>query len=266
MATSSQMEKLYELVQRMVKETKASSGLIFNSFQELEELALTQLHQDFGIPMFPIGPFHKLFPATSSSLLVEDHTSISWLNKQAPNSVIYAAIQEKDFLEIALGLASSKHPFLWVMRPGLIHGADWLEPLPENYLEMLNGRGHIVEWAPQSEVLSHPSVGAFWTHCGWNSTLESICEGVPMICSPCFTDQLVNARYVSHVWRIGLSLEGGFSRENIEMAIKTILVEKEGGEIKKRALHLKEKANLCLKPGRSSYESLQSLVKYMSMF
>ncbi|KAL3650206.1 hypothetical protein CASFOL_006609 [Castilleja foliolosa] len=268
----SQTEQLYKLVQGMIKETKASSGIIWNSFQELEELALTQLHQDFGIPVFPIGPFHKLFPASSSSLIAEDHTSISWLDKQAPKSVIYvsfgsiAAIEEKDFLEVAFGLAKSEHPFLWVVRPGLIRGADWLEPLPENYLERLNGRGHIVKWAPQSEVLSHPSVGVFWTHCGWNSTLESVCEGVPMICSPCFTDQMVNARYVSHVWGIGLRLEGGFSKEKIETAIKTIMLEEKGGEIRKTASRLKEKANLCLERGGSSYESLQSLVKYMSLF
>ncbi|KAK6122086.1 hypothetical protein DH2020_044171 [Rehmannia glutinosa] len=269
---TSNPENLYELLQGMIQETKASSGLIFNSFQQLEELALSKLDQDFGIPIFPIGPFHKHFTTSSSSLIPEDHSSISWLDKQAFNSVIYvsfgsiAAIQEKDFLEVAWGLANSKHPFLWVVRPGLIHGADWLEPLPENYLEMLNGRGNIVKWAPQLEVLSHPSVGAFWTHCGWNSTLESICEGVPMICSPCFTDQFVNARYVSHVWRIGLQLENGFSREKIEMAIKMIMEKKQGGEFRERALDLKEKANLCLKPGGSSCESLQSLVNYISLF
>ncbi|KAI3470810.1 hypothetical protein Pfo_027473 [Paulownia fortunei] len=270
--TTSYPEKLYELVEGMIQETKASSGLIWNSFQELEELALAKLHQDFGVPIFPLGPFHKHFAPSSSSLMAEDRSSISWLDKQVYNSVIYvsfgsiAAIDEKDFLEIAWGLASSKHPFLWVVRPGLIRGAEWLEPLPEGFLEMLDGRGHIVKWAPQLEVLEHPSIGAFWTHSGWNSTLESICEGVPMICTPCFTDQLVNARYVSHVWKIGLQLENGLSREKIEMAIKRLMVQKEGGELRERALHLKEKANLCLQPGGSSYESLKSLVNYISIF
>ncbi|CAA0814668.1 UDP-glycosyltransferase 76F1 [Striga hermonthica] len=115
------------------------------------------------------------------------------------------------------------------------------------------------------KVLSHPSVGAFWTHCGWNSTLESVCEGVPMICSPCFTDQLVNAQYVGHVWQVGLCLESGFRQEEIEMAIERILGNgEERGEIRGKALHLKEKSDLCVEPGGSSYESLQSLVEYLS--
>ncbi|TXG49884.1 hypothetical protein EZV62_025759 [Acer yangbiense] len=186
--------------------------------QELEELALTNLKQQFPIPNFPIGPFHKYFPASSSSLLAQDQTSISWLDKQPPKSVIYVSfgslvgVNATEFQEIAWGLANSKLPFLWVVRPGLVRGTEWLEPLPKNFLEMLNGRGHIVKWAPQQEVLAHSYVGAFWTHNGWNSTLESICEGVPMICQPCFGDQLVNARYVCDVWRFGLHLEKKLER------------------------------------------------------
>ncbi|KAL0452789.1 UNVERIFIED_CONTAM: UDP-glycosyltransferase 76F1 [Sesamum latifolium] len=270
--TTSHPEKLYRLLEGMIQETKASSGIIWNSFEELEESSLAKLRQDFQIPMFPIGPFHKHFAASSSSLLAEDHSSISWLDKQAPNSVIYvsfgsiAAIEEKDFLEVAWGLANSRHPFLWVVRPGLIRGVEWLEPLPEGFLESLDGKGHIVKWAPQLEVLAHPSVGAFWTHNGWNSTLESICEGVPMICTPCFTDQLVNARYVSHVWKVGVQLENGLSRERIEMVIKRVMEEKEGEEVRERVLHLQEKANLCVQPAGSSHESLKSLVNYISLF
>ncbi|KAL3833982.1 hypothetical protein ACJIZ3_008718 [Penstemon smallii] len=270
---TSQPEKLYSLLHNMIQETKSSSGLIWNTFEELEQPSLTKLRQDFPIPIFPIGPFHKHIASSSSSLIPEDQSSISWLDKQANSSVVYvsfgsiASIEEKDFLEIAQGLESSKHPFLWVVRPGLIRGADWLEPLPQDFLDLLNGRGHIVKWAPQVEVLVHRAVGAFWTHNGWNSTLESICEGVPMICMPCFTDQLVNARYVSDVWGVGLQLENGnLERGEIEKAIQKVMVEKEGEEIRERVLCLKEKASICLRPGGSSYESLKSLKNYISLF
>ncbi|KAL2525795.1 UDP-glycosyltransferase 76F1 [Abeliophyllum distichum] len=269
---TSNPEKFYELLASMIQETKNSSGLIWNSFEELEESALPKLRQDFPIPIFPVGPFHKHFTVSSSSLIADDTSSISWLNEQSPTSVIYvgfgsiAAIEEKEFIEIAWGLVNSKLPFLWVVRPGLVRGAEWIEPLPEGFLEKLNGRGHIVKWAPQLEVLAHPAVGAFWTHNGWNSTIESICEGVPMICMPCFTDQLVNARYVSHVWKVGVQLENGLDRVNIEQAIKKIMVEKEGEEIRKQVLHLKEKANLCLVPGGSSYNSVKSMVNYIASF
>ncbi|KAJ8747357.1 hypothetical protein K2173_012937 [Erythroxylum novogranatense] len=262
-------EELYQLVDRMVNETKASSGIIWNTFQELEESALTKLGKELTTRMYPIGPFHNYCPASSSSLLEQDRSSIAWLNKQEPRSVVYvsfgsmAAISEADFLEIAWGLANSKRPFLWVVRPGLVRSNKWLVKLPDRFLEDLNGRGHIVKWAPQLEVLAHPAVAVFWTHSGWNSTLESICEGVPMMCTPCLVDQKVNARYVSDVWRVGVQVENGLEREKIGMSIRRLMVEKEGDEIRNRILCLKEKASLCLSNSGSSFQCLDQLVSHI---
>ncbi|PON56517.1 UDP-glucuronosyl/UDP-glucosyltransferase [Parasponia andersonii] len=169
-------------------------------------------------------------------------------------SVVYvsfggiAALSEAEFLEIAWDLANSEQPFLWVVRPGSVHGSEWLERVPKGFLENLGGRGHIVKWAPQQEVLAHLAVGAFWTHNGWNSTLESVCEGVPMICMPCFSDQKLNARYVSHVLKVGVQLENGIlERGEIERSIRKLMKEKEGEEIRCRVSKLKEKAIDCLK-------------------
>ncbi|KAF3952328.1 hypothetical protein CMV_022101 [Castanea mollissima] len=251
----------------MVNESKASSGIILNSFEELELSELDTLRQEFPIPIFPIGPFHKYFlTSSSSSLLAQDQSSIAWLDKQASKSVIYAsfgslaALSEAQFLEIAWGLANSNQPFLWVVRPGLVRGSEWLESLPSGFLETLNGRAHIIKWAPQLEVLAHPAVGAFWTHNGWNSTLESICEGVPMICMPCFTEQKVNAKYVSQVWKVGLQLENGLDRLEIERYIKRLMVEKEGEEIRDRISKLKEKAKFSLQQGGCSLQNVDSLI------
>ncbi|XP_021814937.1 UDP-glycosyltransferase 76B1-like [Prunus avium] len=267
-------EKYYELVSGLKKETEASDGIIFNTFEDLEGNSLATIRQEFNIPIFPIGPFHKCFPAassssSSSSLLSQDQSCIPWLNSQAPKSVIYvsfgsiAAISEAQFLEMAWGLANSNQPFLWVIRPGLVHGSEWLEPLPSGFLEALNGRAHIVKWAPQKEVLAHPAVGVFWTHNGWNSTLESICEGVPMICMPCLSDQMANARCVSDVWKVGLQLEHRMKRGEIETTVRKIMVEKEGEEIRERIFKLMDKANVCIKQGGSSYQSLEALVKHI---
>ncbi|KAJ9160236.1 hypothetical protein P3X46_025657 [Hevea brasiliensis] len=263
------VEDFYHLLAELVNETKASSGLIWNSFEDLEQVELSALCKDFPIPIFTIGPFHKYFPATSSSLLTQDKSCISWLDKKAPNSVLYvsfgsiADINEAEFLEIAWGLANSNQPFLWVVRPGLVLGSEWIEPLPHGFLEKLGGRGCIVKWAPQQEVLAHPAIGGFWTHNGWNSTLEGICEGVPMICHPIFGDQRINARYVADIWRIGLHLEYKLERGVIERAIKRLLVEAEGQEMRKRIMTLKEKVEHCLKQGGSSYESLERLTSYI---
>ncbi|GAV56822.1 UDPGT domain-containing protein [Cephalotus follicularis] len=266
---TSEPESFHQVVDGMVNGTKASSGVIWNTFEDLEQPAIAALRHQFSIPIFPIGPFHKCYSSSSSSLFTEDRSSISWLDKRAPKSVIYvsfgsiAAINETEFLEIAWGLANSKQHFLLVVRPGLVLGTEWLEPLPNGFIENLDGRGHIVKWAPQTEVLVHSACGAFWTHNGWNSTLESICEGVPMICMPCFTDQKVNARYVSDVWRVGLQLEKGLKRGEIERTIRSLMVEKEGEEIRHRVLQLKDKANMCLRQDGTSCQSLESLVTHI---
>ncbi|KAL4576327.1 hypothetical protein LXL04_012419 [Taraxacum kok-saghyz] len=252
-------------VTKMLNNMKASSGLIWNTFKELEEPSLETIRQDFSVPSFTLGPFHKYFPASSSSLIEQDRSVLSWLDTQAPKSVIYvsfgsvALITESEFQEVAHGLANTGLPFLWAVRPGIVPGSKWLESLPEKFLERVGDGGCIVKWAPQQEVLAHPSTGCFWTHCGWNSTLESICEGVPMICSPCFVDQPINARYVSDVWKIGVYLEDGFDRVGIEMAIKRVMFEKEGEEIRERMNGLKEKVNVSLEESGSSQQSLKSL-------
>ncbi|KAK2975670.1 hypothetical protein RJ640_025966 [Escallonia rubra] len=269
---TSNPEGLYEVIGTFIKQMKASSGIIWNTFSELEQSELVALAQHFPLPIFPIGPFHKYFTASSSSLLAQERSSISWLDLQKPKSVLYvsfgsiAAIDETDFIEMAWGLANSKQQFLWVVRPGTIRGSEWLEALPKWFLEAVGERGHIVKWAPQHEVLAHPATGAFWTHCGWNSTLESICEGVPMICSPSFGDQMVDARYVDGVWKIGMLLEDAMERGKIERAIQRVLVDKDGEEMRERIAVLKKKVNLCLKEGGSSYRSLGSLVSYILSF
>ncbi|KAM7265463.1 hypothetical protein ACFE04_003146 [Oxalis oulophora] len=258
-------EALYQLVTAMVNGTRASSGVIFNTFQDLEQCELDSIQQELGIPVFPIGPFHK-YSSISSSLFHEDESCISWLDKQAPKSVVYvsfgsiAEINETNFLEIAWGLSNSNQPFLWVVRPGLVRGA-----LPDGFLESSGGRGKIVTWAPQCEVLGHSAIGAFWSHNGWNSTLESICEGVPMICMPCFTDQKVNARYVSHVWKVGVHLDTNqLVRENIKKTIRRLMDHGgESEEIRHRSLELKMKADLCLRQDGCSWKSLDNLVSYI---
>ncbi|XP_024635465.1 UDP-glycosyltransferase 76F1 isoform X2 [Medicago truncatula] len=265
---SKEPEAFYKLVCRFIDECKKSSGIIWNTFEELESSALTKLRQDFSVPIYPIGPFHKysLAGSNSTSLLTPDKTCISWLDKQEHKRVVYVsfgsivAISEAEFLEIAWGLVNSNQPFLWAIRPGTIRGSEWLEPLPSGFLENLGERGYIVKWAPQEQVLKHPAVGAFWTHNGWNSTLESVCEGVPMICMPSFGDQKINAKYASDVWKVGVQLEGKLERGEIEKVIRKLMVGDEGNEIRENVMNLKEKANVCLKEGGSSYSFLDSLV------
>ncbi|KAJ4725689.1 UDP-glycosyltransferase [Melia azedarach] len=252
--------------------TRSSSAVIFNTMDFLEQPSLAKIEQRCQVPLFCIGPLYKFAPALSSSLLKEDISCITWLDKQTKNSVIYVSlgsltlIDESELAEMAWGLANSKQPFLWVVRPGSVCGSDWLESLPEGFKESIGERGCIVKWAPQKEVLAHGSVGGFWSHCGWNSTLESISEGVPMICRPNSGDQKVNARYLSHVWKVGLELENEVQRGEVERAVRRLMVDKKGMEMRDRAKDLKEKTELCIGKGGSSYNSLNELLKLISSF
>ncbi|XP_059429524.1 UDP-glycosyltransferase 76B1-like isoform X2 [Corylus avellana] len=260
-----------ELRAIMTETTKNASAIIVNTIHFLEQKILTKVQQKFGIPIFPVGPFHKLAPSSSSSLLEEDTNCISWLDKQALESVIYVSfgsmtsMDENELLEIALGLASSEQPFLWVVRPGSVRGSEWVEELlPEGFWKRVEeGKGCIVKWAPQKEVLAHGAVGGFWSHCGWNSTLESVWEGVPMLCRPIFGDQPLNVRYVCDVWKIGLEMEGVLERGKIEKGIRRLMIDSEGLEIRQRAKGLKEKANFCLSEDGSSYNALNELVQHI---
>ncbi|KAL5747970.1 hypothetical protein ACOSP7_025001 [Xanthoceras sorbifolium] len=261
------LDALRQLV-TCVQNIGTTSAIIFNSMDCLEQSSLAQLQQKCQVPIFSIGPMHKLAPAASSiSLLEEDRSCITWLDKQAPNSVIYvslgsiASVNEKELAEMAWGLANSKQSFLWVLRPGLVRGSESMDVLSDDLKISIGERGCIVKWAPQKEVLAHSAVGGFWSHCGWNSTIESISEGVPMICRPFFGDQKINTGYLSHVWRVGIELENDLEREEIERVIRRLMLENEGEEMRQRAADLKLKIKLCIQKGGSSYNSLNNLVE-----
>lgn len=263
---------MLELRAALTDSMKRCSAIIVNTVDFLEKEALAKVQELFSAPTFTIGPFHKLVPTFSSSLLKEDTDCISWLKRQASKSVIYvsfgsmASVDEKELLEMAWGLANSEQPFLWVVRPGLVRSLNCLALLPNNFQERVGERGCIVEWAPQKEVLAHDAVGGFWSHCGWNSTLESISEGVPMLCKPFFGDQNLSVRYICDVWNVGLELESELERGKIEKAIKRLMEETEGEEMRKRAILLKEKLKLTLREGGSCYNSLNDLAEKILSF
>ncbi|XP_010514991.1 PREDICTED: UDP-glycosyltransferase 76E6-like [Camelina sativa] len=256
------LDRLFEFCREVANKRTASAAII-NTVSCLESSSLSWLEQNIGIPMYPIGPLHMTtFPP--SSLLDEDRSCIEWLKKQKPRSVIYISLGSifdmgtKEVSEMAWGLCDGNQPFLWVIRDGS-------ESLPEEVSTMVSERGgYIVKWAPQIEVLGHPAVGGFWSHCGWNSTLESIAEGVPMICMPFHGEQMLNAMYIESVWRIGFQVEGSkVDRGEVERAVKRLMMDDEGAGMQERALDLKEKLKASVKSGGTSYNALDELVKYL---
>ncbi|KAL8139968.1 hypothetical protein V2J09_005989 [Rumex salicifolius] len=278
-----------EVIPSMLREIKASDGIIFNSFKELEPHAHAKVEDALSIPVFTCGPIH-LFNPTATATVTDTATItivadtaiaipvtatasciIPWLDTQLHDSVLYISlgtlisIDKSEFLELAWGIAASNQPFLWSVRPGLVRGSndDDLVLLPEDFTKSVKGRGLVVSWAPQQEVLAHPSVGGFWTHGGWNSILESIHAGVPMVCLPFLGDQMSNARYVNDIWKIGLYFEERMERREIEKAIKRLMVDKGGVEMREEAKSWQKKAKECVEVGGSSYKSLDKLVAYI---
>ncbi|KAL0321900.1 UNVERIFIED_CONTAM: 7-deoxyloganetic acid glucosyl transferase [Sesamum calycinum] len=228
----------FQTIIRETRRTALSSGLILNSFEDLEGPILDQIRKP--IPnLYSIGPLHTHLKARlesqkseesslpSSSFYEEDRSSMSWLDSQPAKSVLYVSfgsvtlLTRNELLEFWYGLVNSGHKFLWVMRPDSIVGDNKDNPNSAELEEGTKERGYLVGWVPQNEVLAHPSVGAFFTHSGWNSTLEGIAAGMPMICWPYFADQTINSRFVSDVWKVGLDMKDSCDRVIVERMVRT---------------------------------------------
>ncbi|KAI5014127.1 hypothetical protein ZWY2020_055517 [Hordeum vulgare] len=258
-------ELMCELLSRAVEAVRSSAGFVLNRFDALEADDLAATRRDLvGVPVFDVGPLHKLSPASSCSLLQQDHSCLHWLDTQAPASVLYisfgslASMSGADLAEAARGVANSGQPFLWALRPGIARGAA----LPDGFATATGGRGLVVGWAPQEEVLAHGAVGGFWTHGGWNSAMEGACGGVSMLCRPCFGDQMGNARHVEHVWRAGIALDGGvLERGAVEAAVRRLMWGEEGEGMRGRARELQSRPAVA--DGGSSRVCVDKLVNHI---
>ncbi|KAK3126736.1 hypothetical protein QOZ80_7AG0561560 [Eleusine coracana subsp. coracana] len=249
----------------------SSSGVIVNTFDAIEGPELAKIRAELSRPAFAVGPLHLLSPErVEHGLHAPDRGCLAWLDAHPPRSVLYvslgsvARIDRAVFEEMARGLAGGGVPFLWVLRPGLLRGSGEQAPPSLEELDDAVGRnGKVVTWAPQREVLAHPSIGGFWTHCGWNSMMETICEGVPVLAQPCFADQTVSARYVTHRWGVGFDVGKVIERENIANAIRNLMAGEDVEARRERAQSLKMEANRCAAEGGSASLAVDSLVEYL---
>ncbi|XP_074322924.1 UDP-glycosyltransferase 83A1-like [Apium graveolens] len=244
---------------------KNASIVLCNTCYELDSFSCAIIPN-----ILPIGPLPAIKNLNPSSGTFSSHdlTCLIWLDKQPSNSVIYVAFgsttvfSQKQFNEVALGLELSGHSFLWVVRPNIVNGS--FPEYPIDFLERTAGRGKIVEWAPQEEILAHTSISCFFSHCGWNSTMEGLTHGVPFLCWPYMWDQFYNKNYIRDMWKVGLSLEhdedGMISRHEIKTKIDNLLTNH---GIKTNALKLMEDAKKSVTEGGSSYENFESLIKYL---
>ncbi|KAK7284976.1 hypothetical protein RJT34_19733 [Clitoria ternatea] len=268
-----------------------SYGIIMNSFEELEPAYAREYKKVKNDKMWCVGPvslinkdhLDKAQRGKNKALNDESQHLKCWLDSQKPKSVIYACLgslcnlPSSQLIELGLALEASKRPFIWVIRGG-IHSEALEKWIKEDGFEgRTKGLGLLIRgWAPQLVILSHPAIGGFITHCGWNSTLEAICAGVPMVTWPLFADQFLNESQVVHVLKVGAkvgtekTVKWGeeekigvqVRKENVERAIERIMDEtKESEERRKRIEKLADIAKKAVEKGGSSYSNVTLLIE-----
>ncbi|KAJ9159480.1 hypothetical protein P3X46_024987 [Hevea brasiliensis] len=246
-----------------------------SSFFELEKDVIESMTEHFPIrPIGPLVPPSLLGENEDQDIGVEmwkaEDTCLEWLKKQAPSSVIYISfgsitvLSAKQMESIAKALKNTNHPFLWVAKQPDFPLPDGEGQLPLGFLEETKDQGLIVSWSPQTKVLTHPAIACFITHCGWNSILETIVAGVPVIAYPQWTDQPTNAKLIVDVFRIGLRLranqDGTISNDEIERCIGEIMDGPKSEELKANAKELKRAAREAVASGGASDRNIQLFV------
>ncbi|XP_043687541.1 UDP-glucose flavonoid 3-O-glucosyltransferase 7-like [Telopea speciosissima] len=286
--TRSDLGKLLE----RVRESKGNCcGVLVNSFYELEPSYADHYRKVIGRKAWHIGPVSLsnrdiAYKAQRGNIAsIDEHACLNWLDSKKPNSVLYvsfgsvAHFTDSQLLEIAMGLEDSGYPFIWVVRSKEEDEQRWML---EGFEERIIGKGLIIrDWAPQVLILDHPAVGGFVTHCGWNSMLESVSAGVPMITWPLFVEQFYNEKLVTQVLRIGVGVGahewskfgGGreekaaaVKREDIEKAVEQLMGGGEEAErMRSRAMELKEMARSAVEGGGSSYIDVTALIEELGL-
>ncbi|KAL6013292.1 hypothetical protein ACLOJK_003784 [Asimina triloba] len=248
--------------------------VLCNSFYELEK--------DGVESMSSIQPITPVGPLVPQILLGEDEDSgvelwkaeescIEWLDKHQASSVVYVSfgsvlpLPTEQMEKIAWGIKSSGRPFLWVAKLPEHAAEDRSRGLlPPEFMKETEDRGLVVQWCPQAKVLAHPSVACFLTHCGWNSTLEGVVSGVPMIGYPQWTDQPTNAKLLVGVFEVGVRLKAGedgmVEQGEVERCIVEVTEGAKAVELKKKALQWKEAARAAVRNGGSSDRNIQLFV------
>ncbi|MCL7044907.1 hypothetical protein MKW94_026575 [Papaver nudicaule] len=259
---------VHEIIFKAFDDVRGADFVICNTVQELEPETISALQ--VKKPFFAIGPiFPSGFTKTKSSVatsLWPESDCTQWLDSKPKGSVLYisfgsyAHINKNDLIEIAHGLLQSKVNFVFVLRPDVV-SVDDPNPLPEGFLEESKDRGIIIQWCCQIQVLSHPAIGGFLTHCGWNSILESIWCSVPLLCFPLLTDQFTNRKLVVDDWKIGLNIgRKQITRKEVSDQIIRLMDEKSGCEFKKEITEVKKALQNASKNDGSSEKNLTQFV------
>ncbi|XP_052191979.1 hydroquinone glucosyltransferase-like [Diospyros lotus] len=260
---------------------RLAEGIIVNSFEDLEPGSLRVL-QDQGTgnpPIYPVGPLVQMAGGGG----VDGSGCLRWLDDQPNGSVLFISfgsggtLSYDQLIELAFGLEMSEQRFMWVVRSPndevananyfTVHSTkDPFAFLPKGFLERTKGLGLVVpSWAPQAQILRHRSAGGFLSHCGWNSVLESIINGVPLIAWPLYAEQKMNAVMLTEDIKVALRPKAGenelVGRAEIARVVKSLIEGEQGKELRSRMRDLKDASGKVLADGGPSARSLAELAE-----
>ncbi|XP_058779005.1 UDP-glycosyltransferase 1-like [Vicia villosa] len=269
-AKDSQSKEYKDLLDS-AKTVRECVGIIINTFDAIEGKVTNAMNEGLCFLDETTPSIFSVGPLITSSYGGDENECLSWLDSQASQSVVFLSFgsmgrfSKPQLNEIAIGLEKSEQRFLWVVRSELeLDSLNLDELLPEGFLERTKEKGMVVRnWAPQYAILGHDSIGGFVTHCGWNSVLEAICEGVPMIAWPLYAEQRLNRLVLVEELKVALKvaeLEDGFvTAEELGERVKELMESNNGKEIRDRILKMKTSAKEARGEGGSSLVDLKKL-------
>ncbi|XP_037473018.1 anthocyanidin 5,3-O-glucosyltransferase-like [Triticum dicoccoides] len=242
-----------------------ADGILVNTFESLDAGVVAALGDPRCLPGRIMPPVYCVGPFVGGvgSEAKDRHECLTWLDGQPESTVVFLCFgsggnhSAEQIKEIAVGLENSGHRFLWVVGNPFSDDQDFDALLPNGSLDRTKGRGLVVkQWVPQAEVLHHRATGAFVTHCGWNSVLEGVTAGVPMLCWPLYAEQKMNM--LRMVGEMGVAAEMvGWQRGLVEAAevegeVRLVMDSEDGMELRARAAAHKEGASVAWSDGGSS--------------
>ncbi|KAH9782703.1 UDP-glycosyltransferase 74F2 [Citrus sinensis] len=238
----------FEMVLNQFSNADRADLVLVNTFYKLESQVADSMSK--FCPMVTIGPTLPSFYLDNRILNDNDYDlnlftldksiTMNWLNTKPEGSVVYvsfgsmACLANKQVEELAWGLKKSSFYFLWVIRD-----TEETNKLPKGFVDGIGDKGLIVNWSPQLEVLSNKALGCFFSHAGWNSTIEALSLAVPMVVMPQWTDQPTDAKFVEDVWKVGVRVrvdeDGIVRRDEIERCIREVMEGQSGREMRMNA-------------------------------
>ncbi|XP_044468534.1 UDP-glycosyltransferase 88A1-like [Mangifera indica] len=283
--------KAYQFFMDTSMKLSKSAGIIVNTFEKLESRSIKAMNDGLCVldgsspPIYSIGPLTTADDPSGSNGVDDNHDRpdcLKWLDSQPPQSVVFlcfgslGVFSEEQLKEIAIGLEKSGQRFIWVVRnpPSknkMMAIPEQLDPdldliLPEGFLDRTKERGLVLKsWAPQVKILNHDSVGGFVTHCGWNSVLEAVLAGVPMVAWPLYAEQKLNSIFMVEEMKIALPVKesenGLVSSTEVEKRIRELMESEEGKCLRKQTMAMKNEGKAALNEGGSSFLALSNLFK-----